>query len=31
LAYRLTQAAENQIDAILLSGARLHGIDAAGR
>ena len=31
MAYRLTQAAENQIDAILLTSARLHGIAAAGR
>ncbi len=31
MAYRLTQAAENQIDAILLESALRHGIEAAGR
>ena len=31
MAYRLTQAAENQIDEILLASARVHGIDAVGR
>ena len=31
MAYRLTQAAENQIDVILLASARMHGIDAVGR
>ncbi len=31
MAYRLERAAEDQIDAILLESARLHGIEAAGR
>jgi toxin ParE1/3/4 len=31
VAYRLTRAAEDQIDAILIDSARLHGIAAAGR
>jgi toxin ParE1/3/4 len=31
LAYRLTQAAEDQLDAVLLDSARAHGLDAAGR
>lgn len=31
MAYRLTRAAEDQIDAILLESARTHGLDAAGR
>jgi plasmid stabilization system protein ParE len=31
LAYRLTKAAEHQIDAVLLESARTHGIEAAGR
>lgn len=31
MAYRLTRAAEDQIDAILLESARVHGIEAAGR
>ena len=29
--YRLTRAAEGQIDSILLESARTHGIEAAGR
>lgn len=31
MAYRLTRAAEEQIDAILLRSARIHGFEAAGR
>ena len=31
MAYRLTTAAEDQIDEILLESARNHGLDAAGR
>ena len=31
MAYRLTRAAEEQIDAILLRSARTHGLEAAGR
>jgi len=31
LAYRLTKTAEDQIDALLLDSARVHGLEAAGR
>ena len=31
MAYRLTRAAEDQIDAVLLDSARSHGLEAAGR
>lgn len=31
MAYRLTRAADDQIDALLLESARVHGIEAAGR
>ena len=31
MAYRLTRAAEDQIDALLLDSAREHGLEAAGR
>jgi toxin ParE1/3/4 len=31
VAYRLTRAADDQIDALLLESARVHGIKAAGR
>lgn len=31
MAHRLTRAAEDRIDAILLESARVHGIEAAGR
>lgn len=31
MAYRPSQAAEDQIDEILLESARAHGIEAAGR
>ena len=31
MAYRLTRAAEGQIDALLLDSAREHGLEAAGR
>lgn len=31
MAYRLTKAAEEQIDALLLDSARVYGLEAAGR